>query len=159
MRHFHLTSLSLVLFALVMAGCGGTAQLVDPQAVESAKQLKMSPSPVVVATPTPAPSVAPVVNAKLAASLTSFKKSLGMGKATAVVDVSNPSQISLTGTVTVSFINNGAPVGTPETRQVTLSAGARQSFTFTNSTWFLDDAKVEVETSNGGYDPHGQGVY
>lgn len=154
----------LVLTGLVIAGCGGTAALVDPQAVDQASQLKVAPTPVVVATPAPTPAPAQVVMAQLAVSLTSFKQTLlGFGKATAVVDVSNPSSVLLTGTVKLTFIKNGQPSGTPQTQPVTLSAGARQSLTFTSSTMFLDDAQPEIETANGGYDPHGvaagSGVY
>lgn len=146
--------LSGLAIAIAMTGCGGSATLVDPQAVEQAAQLKVqSPAPVVVAaTPTPTPQ--PLVNATLKATVTNFKKAtLGfIGNYTATVEVTNASPISLNGTVKVSFTKKGSVVGTPQTKDVTVAPNGSQTLTFTDSGNFLDNAQVEVVTTNGGID-------
>lgn len=145
--------LSGLAIAIAMTGCGGSATLVDPHAVETAAQLKVqSPAPVVVAaTPTPAPQ--PLVNATLRATVSYKKATLGfIGNNTATVEVTNPSPISLNGTVKVSFTKKGQVMGTPQSKDVTVAPNGNQTLTFTDSGNFLDNAQVEVLTTNGGID-------
>jgi glucose/arabinose dehydrogenase len=149
----------LVAIALIvaMAGCGGTATLVDPSVVNQSSKLKTStPTPVIAqATPTPPPPKP--VNAQLLASVANVKKALlGLGKCTATITVSNPSPITLTGTVQVTFTKKGVAASEqPQTKSVTLAPNAQQNLTFTSTSWFLDGATVSVQADNGGFDPHG----
>lgn len=143
--------------AVAMSGCGGTATLVDPSAITPASQMKNStPQPVVVAS-TPMPVATPQVMAQLQVSLKTFKKAfLGMGKSTATVEVSNPSNASLTGTIKVTFTKKGTASGTPQTQTVTVMPHGVQDMTFTASTWFLDNAQAELDFD--GYGAIGSGA-
>lgn len=143
-------------FAIAMNGCGGTATLVDPTAVEQARQLKQaSPAPVVTP-PTPTPPPPAKVDARLQVSVKNVKKAtLGLGKITATIEVANPSPVTLTGTVKVTFLKKGQATDKIQNRPISLPPNGKQDLTFTESTWFLDNAQADIEMENGGYDPHG----
>lgn len=150
MRMSRICSLLMVASALAFAvnGCGGSATLVDPTAASPSSKLRASasPGPVVVAA-TPAPTPAPTADAFLVATVTNVKKpTLGLGKLVATVEVSNPSTVALTGTVKVTFINNDQASGEPQTRNVTVQPKAKETLTFTATSWFLDSAQAEINT-------------
>ncbi|MBO9539935.1 hypothetical protein J7643_05000 [bacterium] len=157
MRISRICSLLMVASALAFAvnGCGGGATLIDPEAVNSSKQLRTTdPTAPVVVAATPAPTPAPVSDAFLTATVTNIKKpTLGLGKLAATVEVTNPSNIALTGTVKVVFINNQQPSGEPQSRTVTVQPKGKETITFTGTSWFLDSAQAEVTTqrTSGGY--------
>lgn len=149
--------------ALAIAGCGGTATLVDPGAADEARQLKASAAPVVVAaTPTPAPTPTPVM-AKLQATLTTFDRPLlGLGKSTATFEITNPSNVSLTGTLKVTFLKKGETTSDRlHTQSITVGPNGKQTVSIVETTWLVSSATAEIEMANGGYDPYGgtSGVY
>ena len=110
---------------------------------------------------TPGTGVTPGLGygAELSASVIKIKNGsfLGIGKCVATVEVMNPSQQQLTGTLTVTFTNKGKPVkGGSETKQVTVGPGESQTFTFENKKWSTDNATAEITTdtpvsTGGGY--------
>lgn len=144
--------LSGLAIAIAMTGCGGSATLVDPHAVEEAAQLKVAAPVVLAATPTPTPK--PLVDATLKASVSSFKKAtLGfIGDCKATVEVTNASPITLNGTVKVSFTKKGTVAGVAPTQDVTVAPNGHQTLTFVYNGYFLDNAQVEIVTNNGGID-------
>lgn len=156
MRVARYLSLLLIGGMLVVAGCGGTATLVDPTASDQAKQLKNStPAPVVMA-PTPAPTVAPVVNAQLNVTVKDVDKAtLGLGKLKATLEIKNPSSILLTGTLTITFMKKGQPTEDVQTKTISVPPMQTQTMNVTSTSWFMDNVQAVVEMSNGGYDPHG----
>ncbi|MDB5099264.1 MAG: hypothetical protein JWM80_3685 [Cyanobacteria bacterium RYN_339] len=72
----------------------------------------------------------------------------GMGKFKCSVDVSNPSSVGRSGTLTVTFLNNGNPSKTPaEVRPLALKAGESRSYDFEDARWTTDDVEIEVKTN------------
>ncbi len=141
----------------LVSGCGNVqlAGVSDPSATVPAVAEAQQTEPQIV-TPTPVPAQTynpPLQVGQLTAVVSSFEKPgfLGfMGTATAHVTVSNPTQVPLTGTLTVQFTDSGSPKGDPQTQQVsTLDAGQSQEydFTYAASFHFIDGASVSVSTT------------
>lgn len=156
MRVSQLCSLALIAGMLVLAGCGGTATLVDPALQEQAKQLKnATPTPVVVA-PTPTPTPAPPVNAKLTVTVKEIDKAtLGLGKLKATLEITNPSSILLSGNLKITFMKKGQPTEDVQTKTVSVPPQQTQTLNVTSTMWFMDNVQAVLEMENGGYDPHG----
>lgn len=156
MRVARYLSLLLIGGMLVVAGCGGTATLVDPTAVEQAKQLKnATPVPVVV-TPTPMPTQAPIVNAQLSVTVKDIDKAtLGLGKFKATLEIKNPSSILLTGTLKITFMKKGQPTEDVQTKTISVPPLQTQVMNVTSTAWFMDNVQAVIEMNNGGFDPHG----
>lgn len=156
MRVAQICSLALVAGMLVLAGCGGTATLVDPTVQDPAKQLKnATPKPVVVA-PTPTPTPAPQVNARLTVTVKEIDKAtLGLGKLKATLEIVNPSPILLTGTLKITFMKKGQATEDVQTRTVSVPPQQTQTLSVTSTSWFMDNVQAVIEMENGGYDPHG----
>jgi|GEM_PF-6603731 len=144
------------------AGCGGSGVLVSASTAPALRSTTVAtPMPrTVMPSPAPTPATSlPRAVAKLSASLVSLQKAtLGMGKATAQVEVTNPAPIALQGTVKVTFSATGRDPKI-QTRSVTIPASGRETLSFVETAWFVKDATVEIETSNGGLDPHAPGTY
>ncbi len=146
---------------VVMAsGCGGSANLVPVGGVNSQTSKNVTPSsaPIVVQ---PSPYMpnqnlpTPGVAAQLQATKT-VKNGI-FGKITVTVEVSNPSNFPLTGEVKVTFTDGGKATDKIQNKTVTVQPMGKETLTFEDPSWALDDATVEVKTQNGGYDPHGTG--
>lgn len=156
MRVARYLSLLLIGGMLAVAGCGGTATLVDPTLNDQAKQLKTAtPAPVVV-TPTPMPTPAPQINARLMVTVKDVDKAtLGLGKLKATLEITNPSPILLTGTLKLTFMKKGQPSSDVQTKTVSVPPQQTQTLAVTSTAWFMDNVQAEIEMSNGGFDPHG----
>lgn len=94
---------------------------------------------------------------ELTASVVKIKNGsfMGIGKCVATVEVMNPGQQQLSGTLTVTFTNGGKPTKNIKTQQVTVGPGESQTFTFEDKKWSTDNATAEVTTdtpaATGGY--------
>lgn len=99
-----------------------------------------------VATPKPSIADQPVLSAYVKDVKT--KGLLGLGGATAHVEVSNPSNRTLSGLVKVNFLDGGHPAGNMQTRRVTLRPLETQELTFTASAFRLSDAEASVDTDS-----------
>ena len=109
---------------------------------------------------TPGTGVTPGLGygAELSASVIKIKNGsfMGIGKCVATVEVMNPSQQQLTGTLTVTFTNGGKPTKNIQTKSVTIGPGESQTFTFEDKKWSTDNATAEITTdtpvsTGGGY--------
>jgi hypothetical protein len=88
--------------------------------------------------------------ADITASVTHKKNGVlfGMGTFKCTVEVNNPSSVGRSGTLTVTFLNNGKPSKTPaEVRPLALKAGETRSYDFEDKRWTTDDVQVEVKTN------------
>lgn len=97
----------------------------------------------------PAPAVPAPTLADLTATVTSQKNGsfLGMGKFKCTVQVANPSSVSRHGTLTVTFMNGSKPSATaPVVKDITLAAGASQSFDLEDTKWSTNGVRAEVVT-------------
>ena len=146
---------------VVMAsGCGGSANLVPVNGVNSQSSKNVTPSsaPIVVQ-PSPYMPNQTLPNTGVSAQLQATKtvKNGLMSKITVTVEVSNPTTYPLTGEVKVTFTDGGKPTDKIQTKTVTVQAMGKETLTFEDPSWSLDDATVEVTTQNAGYDPHGTG--
>lgn len=96
---------------------------------------------------------------ELTASVTKVKNGVifGIGTCKATVEVMNPTQQSLSGTLTVTFTNGGKPTSHVETKQVTVGPGESQTLDFSDKKWSTDNATAEITTNQsagaatGGY--------
>jgi hypothetical protein len=95
---------------------------------------------------------------ELTASVIKIKNGsfMGAGKCVATVEVMNPGQQQLSGTLTVTFTNKGKPTKNVTSQQVTIGPGESQTFTFEDKKWSTDNATAEVTTdtpvaTGGGY--------
>ena len=71
----------------------------------------------------------------------------GMGKFTCTVEVSNPSSVQKTGTLTVTFKNGSKTSKTaPISQSVSLGPNETKTFDFTDKKWTTDAVDVEVTT-------------
>ncbi len=140
------------LFVSLSAGCGTR---VGPQDDPNATPPPATnPTPTPGATPSATPSAEPSVPVvptpapQLQASQKEFKKQLlgWFGKPWVEVMVTNPSNVSLTGTVKVSFTDEGDPTGDDQSKQVTLGAAETQTLKFTATKSNPDAATITVET-------------
>lgn len=102
---------------------------------------------------------------ELTASVTKVKNGVifGIGTCKATVEVMNPTQQTLSGTLTVTFTNGGKPTSHVETKQVTVGPGESQTFDFSDKKWSTDNATAEITTNQsagaatGGYGSNGGG--
>lgn len=92
----------------------------------------------------------------------------GMGKFSCTVEVSNPSSVQKTGTLTVTFKNGSKTSKTaPVTQSVSLGPNETKTFDFTDKKWSTDAVDVEVTTdassaaapAAGGYGAPATGAY
>lgn len=84
----------------------------------------------------------------LVAAVTKAKNGIvfGMGKFKATVEVSNPTGVTKTGTLVVTFTNKGEAVeGSPIRQELTLEAGEKQTFDFEDKHWKTDGVEAEIE--------------
>ena len=148
---------------VLTAGCGGSGVLVTPSSTPAIRSTATPLPRTVVPSPSPSPVpalTAPRVEARLQATLKTLQKAtLGMGKATAEVEVMNPAPITLQGTIKVSFVATGRSEAKVQTRTITVPAQGRETVSFVETAWFVKEATVEVTTLNGGLDPHAPGTY
>lgn len=73
---------------------------------------------------------------------------LGMGKFVATVEVNNPSQAQLSGTLTVTFTNKGKPTANVQTQSITVAPGETRTLTFEDKKWSTDGVTAEITTDN-----------
>jgi hypothetical protein len=149
---------SVLLASLALAGCGASPTMVDDPYADDPGYSDPGYTDPGYTDPgygggtTPGytdPSVGGGYGAELSASVIKIKNGsfLGMGKCVATVEVMNPSQQQLTGTLSVTFTNKGKPVKAgAQTQQVTLAAGESQTFTFEDKKWSTDNATAEITT-------------
>ena len=164
---------AIALFATtLLAGCGGSPTA--PAAVQRARSAKVVNQPIVggpstyeavgVAQPTkpaaqpaqgnsytaPKPTTGEAATAgELQADIVAEKNGslLGMGTYKCSVEVTNPTDRRLTGTVTVMFMNKAKPSKTePAVRTVDVPANGSITLEFEDKKWSTDNAEVEVET-------------
>jgi hypothetical protein len=152
--------LAVISALVVMAsGCGGSANLVPVNGVngQSSKNVTPSSAPIVVQPSPYMPNQNLPVTPGAATQLQATKtvKNGIFSKITVTVEVSNPTNYPLTGEVKVVFTNAGKATEKTQTKTVTVQAMAKETLTFEDPAWGLDDATVEVKTQNAGYDPHG----
>lgn len=150
-RWANLSSL-MVVGALVLAmtaGCGKrTGPLVDPGDEPAASP---TPTPVATPAPTPAPSTKPDVPVAPVIPLTARVQNVQTTglmfsrRVIAMVEVSNPGERTLSGTVTCTF-GKGTDPDQIQAKNVTLMGRETRTFTFEEKSWFDKDAKVEVKT-------------
>jgi hypothetical protein len=91
----------------------------------------------------------PAVGGDLIASVIKKKNGFlfGMGKFTCTVEVTNPSSIQRTGTLTVTFKNGSKASKTaPITQSVSLGPNETKSFEFSDKAWSTDAVEAEVTT-------------
>lgn len=159
-RWANLSSLMVVgvLVLTMSAGCGlkRTGTLVDPG---DEPEVKPTPTPVASATPTPAPTTKPDVPGggstgggtglimPLTARLQSVETTglMFTRRVIAVVEVSNPGDRTLSGTVTCIF-GKGTDPDQKQTKNVQMMGRETKTFTFEEKSWWDKDAKVEIKT-------------
>lgn len=148
----------MVVGALVLtmsSGCGlkRTGSLVDPGD-------EPEPTPAPVATPTPAPTkpdvpaggggqvtpVTPVVPLTARVQNIQITGLMFSRRVIAVVEVSNPSDRTLSGTITCTFGDGDDPEKV-QTKDVTMMGRETKTFTFEEKSWWDKDAKVEIKTN------------
>lgn len=165
---------SMMLASLALAGCGGgsnPAGIDDPYAADTSSQYSDPSYGAGTGTATTGTTggygtttggygsttggygttgSTGAMGGELSANVTKTKNGsfLGMGKFVATVEVNNPSQTQLTGTLTVTFTNKGKPTANVQTQSVTVAPGETQTLTFTDKKWSTDGATVEVTTDN-----------
>ncbi len=145
---------------VVMAnGCGGSASLVPVKGLdqESAKNVSPSSAPIVVQ---PSPYVPnqnlPSTGTGAQLKLANQKVDNGLfSKIVVTVEVHNPTNAPLSGEVKLVFTDGGKATAKTQSKNVTLQAMAKETLTFEDPSWGLDNATIEVVTQNAGYDPHG----
>jgi len=161
-RPYQFTALLIAgtLILTLGSGCGRrVGSLVDPAEQPSATPTE-APAPL-PADPVPQPTTNPNLpttptypttpnnpGAQLQAVVESVKNGsfLGMGTLVVKVKVSNPTQYSLSGEVTVSFTNGGKPSNEVASERVTLMPNETITKYFESSKWTLDGATVTVKT-------------
>lgn len=154
-RWANLSSLMVVgaLVITMAAGCGKrTGTLVDPGDTPDPTP---TPAPVATASPTPAPSTAPDVPGgggtgtiiPLTARVQSVQTSglMFTRRVVAVVEVANPGDRTLNGTVTCTF-GDGGDADQVQTKNVTLMGRETKTFSFEEKSWWDKTAKVEIKT-------------
>lgn len=145
-------TLATLVAMTALVGCGKrsmpTAPADDPAPVVTPTPAA-TPTPEPTVNPNPQPTVAPVT-ARLSASVTSKKNGslFGIGSYVVTVDVINDSTETLSGELQVQFLNGTKADPTHlKTLQVALQSGERQSFSFEDKSWGIDDATVNVTTA------------
>jgi hypothetical protein len=142
------------------SGCGKrVGSVVDPAeqptAAPTAAPDPLPSTPIVQPTPpttlpgTPGNPSTPVnPGAQLQAVVESVKNGsfLGMGTLVAKVKVTNPTQYSLSGEVTVSFTNGGQASTEVASERVTLMPNETITKYFESKKWTLDGATVTIKT-------------
>lgn len=159
---------TLLLASLALAGCGSStpAGVEDPYLEDPSMQDPYAGGGMTdpnytggTTTPgynngtTPGAGTMPALGGELSASVVKIKNGsfMGIGKCVATVEVMNPSQQTLSGTLSVTFTNKGKPVKSgPQTKEVTVGPGESQTFTFEDKKWSTDNATAEVTTNSTG---------
>lgn len=158
-RKFKLPALLIAgtLILTLGSGCGGkrVGSLVDPAEQPAPKE---TPAP---ATPTPEPTPPVVVNpnpsnpanpsnpGNTGAQLQAKGELVKNGWVSSIVIkviVTNPSTVTLSGEVTVTFTDGGKPTTAVESLRVTVLPGETVTRYVENSKWTLDNATVTVKT-------------
>jgi outer membrane lipoprotein SlyB len=148
---------SILLASLALAGCGASPTMVDDPYADDPGYSDPGYTDPGYTDPgygggtTPGytdPSVGGGYGAELSASVIKVKngKIMGLGKCVATVEVMNPSQQQMSGTLTVTFTNKGKPTANVQTKQITLAAGESQTFDFEDKKWSTDNATAEITT-------------
>ncbi len=162
-RKLNLTALLIAgtLILTLGSGCGKrVGSVVDP-AEQPTPAPTSDPAPL-PGTPTPTPTTPPTTlpgypgtpgtpanpGAQLQAVVESVKNGsfLGMGTLVVKVKVTNPTQYSLSGEVTVSFTNGGQATTEVASERVTLMPNETITKYFESKKWTLDGATVTVKT-------------
>lgn len=159
-RWANLSSLMVVgvLVLTMSAGCGlkRTGTLVDPGDEPAATP---TPAPAASATPAPQPTTQPDVPGggstgggtglimPLTARLQGVQTSgiLFARRVIATVEVTNPGDRALNGTVTCTF-GKGTDPDQKQTTTVQMMGRQTKTFTFEEKSWWDKDAKVEIKT-------------
>jgi hypothetical protein len=149
---------SLMLATLALTGCGSNpaTQVDDPYASGDAGYSDPNYAATTPATGAPIGTTpgatgsiglgGAATGAQLQANLTVLKKGFLLGRTKVKVDVSNPSTMALTGTLTVTFTKKGKPTSTVKTQAVSLGAGASQSYNFDGAMIGTDGATCDIVT-------------
>lgn len=151
-----------LLLATTLAGCGGaSAPTYAPSVYGGYAAMATAPTGQPMAASAPqaapnaydqnangAPATEPASSRQLTALLSHVKNGemFGLGDFVATVLVSNPSDVTLAGTLTVTFMDSGQPTSDVQTMDLSLAAGQSQSFTFTDTTWSTDNATIQIVT-------------
>lgn len=151
-RWANLSSLMVVgaLLLSMTAGCGlqRVGPVVDPGDEPAATP---TPTPVATPAPTPAPTTKPDVPLTPVIPLTARVQNVQTSglmftrRVIAVVEVTNPGDRTLSGTVTCTF-GKGTDPDQIQTKNVSLMGRETRTFTFEEKSWFDKDAKVEIKT-------------
>ena len=167
-RPFQVTALLIAgtLILTLGSGCGKrVGSLVDPAEQPTAAPSEApaplpsdpTPQPSTPSLPSPNPTTPTNPGAQLQAVVASVKNGslFGMGTLRVEVKITNPTQYSLSGEVTVSFTNGGKPSNEVASERVTLMPNETVTRYFENGKWTLDGATVTVKTdaplANSGY--------
>ncbi|MBM3266651.1 MAG: hypothetical protein FJZ01_03295 [Candidatus Sericytochromatia bacterium] len=141
------------LFVSLSAGCGTRVGPDGDPNVTPPPAAKPTPTPAATASvaPTPAPTpVVPTPTPELQVSQQAFKKGVLFGwwdKPAVDVMVTNPTALTLSGTVKVSFTKGGTPTGDDQTREVTLGTNQTQTLHFEAKKSNPDAATLGVTTN------------
>ena len=125
---------------------------VGAMSVPAADPTGIAPSAVLplAAATAPAPAAAPAPTLENITATLGTKKNgvlFGMGKFKCTVDVSNPSSVGRSGTLTVTFLNNGKPSKTaPEVRPLALQPNETRHYEFEDKRWSTDNVQIDVVT-------------
>lgn len=161
MKSFKLAMVTLAVLAV--SGCGKSAATQVHAAIAAENGANAMAAPVQTApvasgvmpmaaadTEASTPAAPTGTVADITATVTAKKNGVlfGMGKFKCTVEVNNPSSMGRSGTLTVTFLNKGAPSKTePEVRPLALKAGETKSYDFEDARWTTDDVQVEVKTN------------
>lgn len=152
-RWANLSSLMIVgvLVLTMSAGCGKkVGPVVDP-----GDEPEPTPTPVVAPTPTPSPQqpdvpggvtpVTPVI--PLTARIQSVQTTglMFTRRVIAVVEVTNPGDRTLNGTLTCIF-GKGTDADQKQSKTLTMMGRETKTFTFEEKSWFDKDARAEIQT-------------
>jgi hypothetical protein len=155
---------SLTLASLALAGCGASpAAVEDPYLEDPSYTDPYAPGTDPNAggqygggTTTPGYGTEPGygttpglgMGGELSASVIKVKNGsfMGIGKCKVTVEVMNPSQQQLSGTLTVTFTNGGKPTKNVISQQVTLAGGESSTSDFEDKKWSTDNATAEITT-------------
>lgn len=169
-RNFVIGTLSALVLAASLAGCGSSPAATDPSELDSGASdpgygaAPAAPGgaygapatgPAAMAgtsaygAPTAAAATAPANLQDLTADITTKKGGL-FHKFSCTVEVTNPNSVARTGTITVTFTHNGKPESgsPPQTQQVSVPANGTMTYDFKDNKYHLlkEDATVSITT-------------
>jgi hypothetical protein len=98
--------------------------------------------------PSISPSPSPSGSQGLKAEVTHIRNGLifGLGTCKATVQITNPDTVDETGTLTVTFTQEGKPTSHVQSQAVSLKAGATQTIVFSDKKWSIDGATAAITT-------------